>query len=68
MPAAGERPQLLVAQMLDQLAQSGVGTEEVIADVCTVGHRVTLEVTVDRAVHLVQQHTVVVTRQQVVPR
>src|SRR4029079_11085116 len=44
-----------------------VGTEEVVADVCAALDGVLLELTVDGRVHLVEQHTVGVARQELVP-
>ena len=65
--AAGQRPQLVVAQVFDQPAQPRVGTEEVLADVGARLGRVLLELAVDGGVHLVEQHAVDVTGQQLVP-
>ena len=66
--ATGEPAQLLVGHVLDHLAQPRVGSEEVIANVRPVLlDRVTLELTVDGGVHLVQQDTVGVALQQLVP-
>ncbi len=67
VPAAGQVAQVVVAEVLDQLAQPRVGTEEVLADVGAGLDRVALELAVDGGVHLVQQHAVDVTGQQVVP-
>ena len=67
VPAAGQPAQLVVGQVLDQLAQPGVGTEEVLADVRPGLHRVALELAVDGGVHLVEQHAVLVLEQQLVP-
>ena len=65
--AAGQGPQLVVAQVLDQLAQPGVGAEEVLADVGAVLDGVALALAVDGGVHLRQQETVDVAGEQVVP-
>ena len=65
--AAGQIPQVLVGQVLDQLAQPGVRPEEVLPDVGPVLHRVALELAVDRGVHLVEQHAVDVALEQLVP-
>ncbi len=65
--APGERPQLVVAQVLDQLAQPRVGAEEVLADVGPRLGGVLLELAVDRGVHLVEQDAVDVAGEQLVP-
>ncbi len=65
--AARQRPQLVVAQVLDQPAEPGVGTEEVLADVGPRLGRVLLELAVDGGVHPVEQHPVDVAGQQLVP-
>ena len=67
VPAAGERDQLVVAQVLDQLAQAGVGAEEVLADVGPRLDGQLLVLAVDRRVHAVEQDTVDVLGQQRVP-
>src|SRR5262249_41743240 len=65
--AARERLQLLVGEVLDQLAQPWVGAEEVLADVRAGLDRVLLELAVGRRVHAVDEHAVDVAREQVVP-
>ncbi len=65
--AAGQVAELVVAQVLDHLAQPRVGAEEVLADVGARLDRVALELAVDGGVHLVEQHAVVVLGQQLVP-
>ncbi len=67
VPAAGQRVDFVVGEVLDDLAQPRVGAEEVIADVRAVGHRVLLERAVDGGVHLVEQHAVGVALDQLVP-
>ena len=59
--------QVVVGQMLDELAQARVGPEEVLADVGTAGDRVLLELAVERVVHLLDEDAVDVTGEQVVP-
>ena len=63
----GQDPQLLVGQVVDELAQSGVGAEEVLPDVGAGLHRVALVLAVDGGRHLVEQRPVGVAHQQVVP-
>ncbi len=53
--------------MGDDLAQAWVGSEEVVADVLTALDRVALELPVEGVVHLVDEHTVLVEREQLVP-
>ena len=65
--AARQLLDLLVAHVLDHLAQPRVGAEEVLADVGAVLDRVGLELAVGGAVHLVDQHAVDVPGEQVVP-
>ena len=56
--AARQRAELVVAHVLDELAESGVGSEEVLADVGTGLGRQPLVLTVDRRVELVDEHIV----------
>ena len=65
--AAGQVAELLVGEVLDQLAQPRVGAEEVLAGVGAGLDGVALELAVDGAVHLVEQHAVDVAREQLVP-
>ncbi len=67
VPASGQGPELVVAQVLDQLAQAGVGPEEVLADVGARLDRVALPLAVEGGVHLGQQDAVDVAGEQVVP-
>ena len=59
--------QVVVAEVLDHALQARVGTEEVLADVVARLDRVLLELAVDGAVHLVDEHAVDVAREEVVP-
>ena len=65
--AAGQRDELVVAQVLDHLAQAGVGAEEVLADVGPGLDGQLLVLAVDRGVHAVEQDAVDVLGQQRVP-
>ncbi len=65
--APGQREELVVGEVLDQLAQPGVGPEEALPHVCPAAGGVVLELAVDRGVHLVQQDAVGVSLQQLVP-
>ncbi len=67
MPATRQRLQLHVRQVLHELAQTGIGAEEVLADVRAGFGGERLEITVESRVHLVEEHAVDVTRQQFVP-
>ncbi len=67
MPATGQGLQLRVRQVFHELAQAGIGAEEVLADVRAGFGGECLEVAVERRVHLVEEHAVDVTRQQFVP-
>ena len=65
--AAGQGSKFVVREMGDDLAQSRVGAEEVVADVLTALDRVALELPVEGVVHLVDEHAVLVEREQLVP-
>ena len=65
--AASELAQIVVAQVLDERAQSRIGTEEVLADVGAVADGQALVVAVERLVHLVEQDAVLVAGQEVIP-
>ncbi len=67
MTAAGQVAQVVVGEVLHHLLQPTVGTEEVLPDVGAALHRVLLELAVDGAVHLVEQHAVAVVGEQLVP-
>ncbi len=67
MAAAGECLELLVGEVLDESAQAGVGAEEVLPDVGAGLGGVLLELAVGRGVHLVEQDTVDVAGEEVVP-
>ena len=65
--APAQLGQVVVGQVLDELAQARIGPEEVLADVGAAGDRVLLELAVERVVHLLDEHAVDVTGEQVVP-
>ena len=65
--AAAQLPDLLVAHVRRELAETGIGSEEVLADESTVFGLEALVLAVDRRVHLVDEHPVEVVRQQRVP-
>ena len=65
--APGQAAQVLVGQVLDELAQAGVRPEKVLADVSAVLGGQLLELAVDGRVHLVEQDAVHVPGQQFVP-
>ena len=65
--AAAELGQVVVGQVLDELAQPRVGPEEVLADVGAAGDRELLELAVEGLVHLLDEEAVHVAREQVVP-
>jgi hypothetical protein len=67
VPAASQLRQLIVREMLDEAAQPGVGSEEVLADIGAIGHRQALVVAVQRLVHLGEQDAILVAREQVIP-
>ena len=67
VPAAGERPQLVVAEVLDHFAQAGVRSEEMLPDVGPGLDGELLVLPVDRGVHAVEQDAVDVLGQQRVP-
>ena len=67
VPAPGQGLQLLVGEVLHELAQARVRAEEVLADVGARLGGERLGVAVESRVHLVEQHAVDVTRQQLVP-
>ena len=59
--------EVVVGQVLHELAQPGIRTEEVLADVGTAGDAELLELAVQRLVHLLHEHAVHVAGEQVVP-
>ena len=65
--AAAQRLQLLVGEMLDQLAQARVRSEEMLADICAVGDGHALRLAVGRFGHAVHEDAVDVPREKVVP-
>ena len=65
--AATELGQVVVGQVLDELAQARVRTEEVLPDVRAAGHAELLELAVERVVHLLDEHAVDVAGEQLVP-
>ena len=65
--AAAELGEVVVGQVLDELAQPRIRPEEVLADVRAAGHRELLELAVERLVHLLDEDAVDVAREQVVP-
>ena len=67
MTTTRKRTEVVVAQVRNHLSQAWVGAKEVFANVVTVFDGVTLEFTVNSCVHLVEQDTVFILREQVVP-
>jgi hypothetical protein len=65
--AAAQLGQVVVAQVVDELAQPRVRPEEVLPDVRTAGDAELLELAVERVVHLLDEHAVDVAGQQLVP-
>ena len=65
--APAQLGEIVVRQVLDELAQARVRTEEVLADVGAAGDRELLELAVERLVHLLDEDAVDVAGQQVVP-
>ena len=65
--AAAELGQVVVGQVLDELAQPRVGPEEVLADVAAAGDAELLELAVERLVHLLDEDAVDVAGQELVP-
>ena len=65
--ATRQRLQLRVRQVLDELAQARIGAEEVLADIGAGLGGEGLEIAVEGRVHLVEEHSVHVPRQQLVP-
>ena len=64
---AAEVAKIVVGQVLDHLAQTRIGAEEMLADVCPTFCRVLLKLAIRDAVHLVDEHAVHVAREQLVP-
>ena len=58
MATARKVLELLVAQVLDQLAETRVGAEEMLTNVGAVFGGVALVLAVDGLAHFVEQHTV----------
>ena len=67
MPAASELGEVVVGQVLDELAQPLVRPEEVLADVGAAGDAEFLELAVERVVHLLDEQPIDVAREQLVP-
>ena len=67
MAAPPQPGQLIVREVLDEAPQPLVGTEEVLADVGPAGNGELLELAVQGLVHLVDEQTVHVAGQQIVP-
>ncbi len=67
MSATWQEAQVIVAQVRDHLTQSGIGSEEVVANVRAVFDGVALEFTIESRVHLVEQHAVDIAGKEVVP-
>ena len=65
--AARQGLEVLVGEVLDEAAQSGVGAEEVLPDVRARLDGVLLELAVGRGVHLVEKNAVEVAGQELVP-
>ncbi len=67
VPAPGQRDQLVVAEVLDHLAQPGVGAEEVLTDVRAGLDGQLLVLAVERRVHAVEEDAVDVLGQERIP-
>ena len=65
--AAAELGEVVVGEVLDELAQARVRPEEVLADVGAAGDRELLELAVERVVHLLDEDAVDVAGEQLVP-
>src|ERR671923_218537 len=66
--AASPQPlEVVVGKVLDHLSETGVGPEEVLADVTPGLDHVLLELTVERRVHLVYEHALSVAGEKLVP-
>ena len=65
--AAPQAAQLIVGEVLDELAEPRIRPEEVLADVCPVGDRHALRFAVGRLGHFVHEHAVDVARKEIVP-
>ena len=64
---ARQGAQLLIGKMRHHFAQAWVWTKEVFANVVAIFNDVALEFAVDSCIHLVQQHTVMVVGEELVP-
>ena len=67
MPAAGQRKNVVIAEMRDHFAKSRVWAKEVFANVVSILDDVSLEFSVNSRVHFVEQCARRVFGQQVVP-
>ena len=65
--AAAELREVVVGQVLDELAQPRVRPEEVLPDVGAAGDRELLELAVERVVHLLDEDAVDVAGEELVP-
>ena len=67
VPAAAQPVDVVVGQVRDDRLQLGILVEEVLAVEAPVGRRVLLELAVDGLVQALQDHAVVVAREQRIP-
>ena len=65
--AAAELGQVVVGQVLDELAQARIGTEEVLLDVRATGDAELLELAAERVVHLLHEDAVHIAGEELVP-
>jgi hypothetical protein len=59
---AGKIHKFFVREMGHHLAQTGVGSEEVLANVCTIFNRQTLKLAIHCGVQFIQQNSVNIAR------
>ena len=67
MAAAAEPGEVVVREVLDELAQARIRPEEVLADVGAAGDRELLELAVEGVVHLLDEEAVDVAGEELVP-
>ena len=65
--APAELGEIVVGEMLDELAEARIGPEEMLPDVGAAGDRELLELAVEGVVHLLDEHAVDIAGQELVP-
>jgi len=65
--AAAELGEVVIGEVLDELAETGIRPEEVLPDIGAAGDRELLELAVERVVHLLDEDPVDIAGEELVP-